>query len=1272
MKRTRRSRPPGRAGFILVMALGALAVMTILLVALFQGASHQIRGAESDATYAREKLLADSAVAQVIGQIQQASTQPGQAWISQPGLLRTYAGASRLPFESYKLYSAASLTDSSGNLNFLSSDVPADWNSTANANLYVDVNAPQQTSSALVYPILDPGALTNVEGVSSDSDVVAMPVMWLYVLQDGSVGPAGRGTKANPITGRIAFWTDDETSKININTSGCGSTWNTPRANSTDDVAWSTTQPAAGEFSRYPGHPATTSLVPIFGLSAGALSPQQLLSLTPRYAWGGSQAGAQSTTFGEPIPLKTDRLYPSLDELLFGTGFSANGQRTANPITPTQLEQARFVLTAHSVAPETTLLGEPRIAIWPVADTLTDSTRTTPADRAIASAATVGPGPSNPNENTRYYYFQRHNALSGTADLDITTTWGASNMQLFNELVARGGESLPGWGPSFTQKYIGAAWPQLVLEILDFIRGINAIDPSPAPVLPYASVDPATNAGQGFITPLTSTDPVTKANLRGLGRCPTLSSLTLVFYVCGFGFSPASKLAAIDYETNPDDIAGTNWKANFLPTSSKWGNVTSELIRAFVVPTTFHPGCAFPEVSDDCDIQIQGLNGIGLASPTSNEFGFQATATSPILGAPFTTLGPDRMWGGNEGPVAWRLAGDALADGATPNPTYNFAGTTAYALPLKPTFYNAATKSLFWQDPPATTTPFTFPGVTLTVLIRDSHHQPLQTLTVTFPAATLPAPSIKDEADHYDFATPGTSVSNWATTPAMQVMPSYYMNLENRLKATQGNRALMIQPGDVTRTMEAATDLRVISSFASPPSSFYQPTGGLTAYQSQTSQYEQLHNIRFADGTSAVGSYGLGATPAQAPTGLVQNAAYASKTAAMTGTNWNSGAADTIPNAWFTSPACSAPTRTGVSATYVTMSTSATPGLKGDWDTGPGFEPDGAMINLPDAGTSLDPTTAYFSLAGRAAGPNSSFLPTRFSPNALVPSPVIFGSLPAGINPQSPAQAVPWRTLLFCPNPAANFCATPPAANAVNATMHPGFAWPPDHLLLDNFWMPTIEPYALSTCMATAGKINLNDQIAPFTYLHRNTALHALLNDLRIPAIPATVGTTYKATGAPLASIWLPVDENATISQIESHDVYLSESEICTVPLVPMGVAASNLSNFWNGALQPGRLTGDNLRELPYAQLYGRLTTRSNSYTVHLHVQVLQKLPNDADQGVWKEGTDLVLGDWRGSYEIERDLDPAAQAPVAATSAAAGQPLGPYRFRIVSSRRFAP
>jgi uncharacterized protein (TIGR02600 family) len=463
------------------------------------------------------------------------------------------------------------------------------------------------------------------------------------------------------------------------------------------------------------------------------------------------------------------------------------------------------------------------------------------------------------------------------------------------------------------------------------------------------------------------------------------------------------------------------------------------------------------------------------------------------------------------------------------------------------------------------------------------------------------------------------------------------MCLQNRLEATQGNRPLMIQPGDVTRTVEAATDLRVIAALPNVPASFFQPPPN---YQSQA--ISQVHNFRFADGTSAYGAAG--------PNNLVRGANYpATPAPALTIVDWMTGPKQTkvqLPGSWFTNAACSAPT----GSNFVTMM--PTQNINGDWDTGPGFASDGAMINLPDAGTSLDPKSAYFSLGAGQIG-----APTRFSPNALVPSPVIFGSLPAGIDPVTPASSEPWRTLLFCPYPAGD-------------TAHPGFATPPDHLVLDNFWMPVVEPYAIGGTMATAGKINLNDQIAPFTWLHRNTALHALLHDLRIPAIPLNMANPYKTTGPPIDSIWHPVDEDATIAQIESRfatgDAYIAESEICTVPLVPQGIAVGDLDGFWNGAQGAGRLTGANLRELPYAQLYGRLTTRSNSYTVHVRVQVLQKLRHDPQQNVWKEGTDLVLGDWRGSYEVERYLDPAATAPVT------GQPLGPYRFRIVSSRRFAP
>jgi uncharacterized protein (TIGR02600 family) len=1259
-----------RAGLTLLIVLAVIAILTVLLLALFASLAGRSRAAQGTLYLAQEEMLADSAEALVAGQIEQASSQPGQTWISQPGLLRTYdTTASRKPTACYKLYSTptlAAMTDTSGTLAFLATDVPAGWS--AQPDLYTDLNAPSPTSDgSSIYPILDPSAPASVQGLSIDSPhAVEMPAAWLYQLKDGTLGPASLGTPGNPIVARLAFWTDDDTCKINLNTAGCGSPWNTPRFNSPTDLTWSTHQPAQGEFSAYPGHPATTSLGVVFGSAASSLSPQQLLGLTPRYAWGGSQFGALATTPGESVPVKTDRLYASLDELQFSSGLTGSGQRAANPVTSGQLNASRFVLTAHSVAPETTMLGEPRAAIWPVADA---SAKTTATDRAIMSAATVG---------SRDYYFQRNNPLNPLDDFDPNSTSpaAASNLQLFGGLVNRGNLKLPGWGTTFAAKYPGAAWSQLLLEITDFIHALNAVDPLGAP---FAAAN-ANGIGQGFVEPLTTTygSGAAAVPLRGFGRCPTLSSLTLVFYVSGFGLSNGT---TIDYETSPDDPKGDNWSANFssLPTS-QWTKVTSELVRAFVVPCTFQPGCAYPEVSDACQIQIQGLNTLSVTAYNASNvakttaLGFPASATSLPLGTPLVKYPAERAWGANEGPLAWTVTADALAQNQPV--AYPFAGTTAVAIPIASgSPYPAGT----W---PSNRKSFTCSGANLTVVISDLSGHELQTLAVNLPAFTVPQPpTLNGEADHADTipSTPG-----WSGSAACAVAPSWYMTLAHRLQTSASSRPLMIQAGDVCGSMEAASDLRLVAGLASVPAALFKPHPLNNLFAANSQGGAQALNFRFADGTSAC--FAPGNVPANDTrswsTQAVIGAAYPTGTAVIPVHDWRTGAllgpnpvTKITPYTYFTNAPCSVPT----GATGVVMATN----LNGDWDTGPGLAPDGAQINLPDAGTSLDPGTAYQSLSGGQVG-----AATQRMPNALVPSPVIFGSLPAGINPSDslltatnptgPPQSVPWRTLLFCPYPAANT----PAVNISGTpyAIHPGAASPPDYLLLDNFWMPVVEPYAISTCMATRGKINLNDQIAPFTWLHRSTALRALLDDLRIPAVPATSANAYKSSGWP-NPIWNAVDEDATVTQIEnrfasgSADAYLSESEICAVPLVPkmspnlvgttVSATQANLAAFWNSP-SGGQLTGDNLRELPYAQLYGRLTTRSNSYTIHVRVQVLKKLTRDPQQNVWNDATDLVLGEWRGSYEIERYLDPTAPAP------AAGTPLGPYKFRIVSKTRFAP
>ncbi len=245
----------------------------------------------------------------------------------------------------------------------------------------------------------------------------AMPVKWLYVLRDGtivaptSVDPNGllkftpqidpstgvsKGPKIdNPIVGRIAFWTDDETCKININTASEPTFWDTPLVSSSPEASQQITgvanyQPNTNEFQRYPGHPFSVALSPVLGRLFGVkpsavstapytLSPvnkTEIYKMIPRVSFGGSNSGTSPITGvngagSVPVTLDSDRLYSSVDELVFS---ASNGMTLTNPrpvpttaVPNTALQRAKFFLTAYNRAPELNLFGQPRVCIWPIA-----------------------------------------------------------------------------------------------------------------------------------------------------------------------------------------------------------------------------------------------------------------------------------------------------------------------------------------------------------------------------------------------------------------------------------------------------------------------------------------------------------------------------------------------------------------------------------------------------------------------------------------------------------------------------------------------------------------------------------------------------------------------------------------------------------------------------------------------------------------------------------------------------------------------------------------
>jgi hypothetical protein len=161
----------------------------------------------------------------------------------------------------------------------------------------------------------------------------------------------------------------------------------------------------------------------------------------------------------------------------------------------------------------------------------------------------------------------------------------------------------------------------------------------------------------------------------------------------------------------------------------------------------------------------------------------------------------------------------------------------------------------------------------------------------------------------------------------------------------------------------------------------------------------------------------------------------------------------------------------------------------------------------------------------------------------------------------------------------------------------------------------------------------------------------------------------------------------------KSRGFFKSASQICERFLYPKGqtvdgsqvrytTSEGQVKQFWNN----NQLTGDNVREKPYADLYPRVTTKSNTFTVHYRVQTLRKRPysgaaggEDAYYRSWDEGRDQILSEYRGETTLERYLDPedarfqSNYNPASERINVETQSLeDAYRFRIISNKRFSP
>jgi uncharacterized protein (TIGR02600 family) len=1351
-QRMHTSCPARRAGVALVIVLGMLVLIVVLIVAFLSSVSVELRSAKSYASESDARALADSALNIVISQIQDATCTPSLAWASQPGMIRTYdsTGAATT---AYKLYSSNQLRadgafDANANL---VKEVPPDWSSAINANLYTDLNQPVSvsngSSTSRHYPIIDPGAVATAQDstnaltgsaapvpgcflnssnapigtTASQSNPLPLPVQWMYVLKNGTVVAmdpatkkiAGAGQKlpdgtVNTIVGRIAYWTDDESCKVNVNTASEGTYWDRPwvaqgAAPYLYEKNLAFNRPAQNEFQRYPGHPAMTCLSAVFPALAGE-SPldygKRVYGIIPRVVDGGSQAGTvQVDEKTLPLVPDTDRLFATVDEFLFKT---ATGPRQANlkgpdtSFTEDDVDRARFFLTTNSRAPEVNLFNKPRICLWPlqantanVSDAANAPNRNA-ADKLIAFCSTIGRKP---------YYFQRYNTYTSPTQDPIpssqspTMDWTnvSRNQELYSYLQSLTGQAIPGLGGIFggaNGKYNAATRDQIVTEIFDFIRSsVNTISTAGTPKYYYTPFDP-----KGFVTAQSQVVPLSLPNgTKGFGRFSTITEAALVFYrkdklvVSGPtvpsgsvvlpgnspltvpGKQPGTVINYSDFDSDANiGVVLILEPFNPTPGPPPWTTNARFVVTGFDQFTASGAPMGFPS---------QGVNMVSSIDSTINataltglETFLQRPPRSPKTLGPTVAENPD--------PQFYPLYGGFVTKAGAQS--FEFSGGE-----VKIQIYQGSTGALDSKDL-------------------------VQTIHMVFPKATLPVPTYA-RTSSYNSKDQATTITDNETDSNGNNYTDFNQRLSHiRAKAPGNGRygiaedsqhnplpliVLAGTTGDTVRSVEARYagpargDYRVFAALQDVPADYFEghgmtdPLKGTSKAYNDSSVAARLVHSLTIDGmagssdTSNQNGYYNGAGGSGDPRGkLVSSVAYLDPSR---GNNVRNRKVPIVPR--------------GLDSSLMKDGQTA-----GDWDTGIGSHPDGPFINPADqcsANKSQSSGMLYYDSGGYINGAGVVDSGASFSPNRQICSAVAFGSLPSGIDPSAPGQPKPWQTLLFCKNPLGGQAhpgfGVPRSAGAV---MAPPYSMPPDHMLLDLFNMPIVEPYAISEPFSTAAKVNMNYQIVPFTYLTRDTGVRAVLKSTNIMAIPTGQGDRYKLNSATTPTqdyrYSLNLDEKTgTLAGFEqrfnSGDIFRSASEICDLYLVPKdsvdaGLPSANatyasMDTWWNGY----QLTGDNVRESPYGNIYPRLTTKSNTFTVHVRTQSLKKVGKTAvDEYV--EGQDQVVSEYRGSFVVQRYLDPNADGLVKAdgrtpaTDMDADAMVGPYKIRVLSSKRFAP
>ncbi len=1336
---------PAERGMALVTVLAITLLMAVLILSFFSMSLTERRSAESFSAGLEADHLAQSGINLAIGILREgmgetATTEAGEViplpYTTQPGALRVHQPDGSLR-ALYKLYSSD--RQIAHDVSEALRDVPEDWS--GHPLDYVDMNEPAVTTdplkptslsaATLRFPIVDPRqygrtSQDSVEGfsypahernvaglvgpsASESRQRLPMPVRWLYLLADGTFGVLGkngtfhavRGTgkpsRANPVRGRLAFWTDDESTKINVNTASEGVFWDTPRATTKEEMALGLYQPAAGEYHRFPGHPAGVCLSSVLfpgrrfqaaESTAGARLDGTVLEMMPvevaERLWqlspvlngqlemtsrGGWQV-VPGLDVSEPMPAladltprlttPSDLLWTPLEVASAESPTALIGERAIDPLfaahpdAARRLERGAFFLTSTSHAPETTLFGTPRVSIWPLhANIIPGQGESTPIYNKRGSMHDYMTSLST-TLNGRRYYWSRAEPANGSSNFQKGGV--GDNKRLFNYTRALTSRPVPGFtrlglASSFADKYGPGERDDrdnILLSIFDYIRQINLNDGELTDAQQFPVVCPEDpKLGFGQVAPLyaggkPNDSKVKQLNrndlfaARGQGRIATISEVSFLITCRAEGMEdgtvrgePSSLFVSevLKHKPGAKELEMAVIVEGFVP-SQGWGEYRPYMALSLGgKPTSpLEAVTALPNMT----LQQRPLDLLFEDKSQNNQpLGYHTVTTSQKMSSQWMSyggsLGPrfsiteidDREFMGREN------TGNEIARGDYEwlNSAFLFKPVLSLMGKHSSLLFSGAMKG-------------TSPLLQLAVYDTPSKNTEADKLEISDLMQTIPlsVPSILS-LPQPDLPTDGAAFT-----------------LEKRLDSARAGGRLISSNDIVQSLVPAHGDYRLIAASRTldrPPGApdpvydaqVFVPHPLYGRARQAHSLTEQLPGAREAvlgiapdtpaPGTNEGSSYGLGYFPdLPVPAALAPDYPWQPYVK-------NNQEVRIAPNGardFFTNESIFYSGRLDGGARGP-----AAPHLTGDFDNGLASTPDGPYINRADDGEVTgyaNHGTPYFDVSPPKPMDLPPPRPRIWGAQRQLPSPVMLGSLPTGVKAR-----VPWQTLLFRPQ------RDPEPTTWSPETDHYGWSWPRDHLLLDLFWMPVQEPAALSHAFATQGKINLNHRLVPFDYIERTTALHAAMKAEKLLAIPDEASRTYKlpAGSEPRHQSFRHfIDPVETLKQwdheiFDRGDVFLTASQICEHYLVPEGLPGDreSLASFW----KKHRLTGDNSRERPYANLYGRFTTRSNVFRVHVIAEALRLPPPDRNGVINTLGMEVVARQ-EGSALVERQLDP--------------------------------